>query len=144
MEEKTNTITQMENHTKDFDIIINRYYENNSNCNMLKKLIKEDSDTIKAYLLDKGESQEERTYTTDNGVVASITESTKSDMDADKAIEFLEPLGIPGLIETKKVINEEALEDALYHNMINPEDLAPYIHNTVSYRLNVKAGKNKK
>jgi hypothetical protein len=144
MEETKNTTIQNEGSVENFDTIINRYYENNSNCNMLKKVIKEDSDKIKAYLLDKGDNKEDRTYVTDSGIVASITEATKSEMDSDKAVEFLEPLNIPGLIEIKKVINEEVLEDALYHNMINPEDLAPYIHNTISYRLNVKQGKNKK
>lgn len=144
MEKTKNTTTQVETTMENVDTIINRYYENNSNCNMLKKIVKEDSDKIKTYLLDKGDSKEDRTHITDSGIVASISEATKSEMDTEKAIEFLEPLNIPGLIEIKKVINEEVLEDALYHNMINPEDLAPYIHNTISYRLNVKQGKNKR
>lgn len=144
MEKTKNTTTQVETTMENVDTIINRYYENNSNCNMLKKIVKEDSDKIKTYLLDKGDSKEDRTHITDSGIVASISETTKSEMDTEKAIEFLEPLNIPGLIEIKKVINEEVLEDALYHNMINPEDLAPYIHNTISYRLNVKQGKNKR
>ena len=38
----------------------------------------------------------------------------------------------------------KALEDAVYHNQIKPEEIKPYIVNTTTYSLNVKTLKKAK
>ena len=121
-----------------YNDLVNMYYENNTNCNKLKKLVDTESKQIKEYLLNTAEN---RTITTDLGIVANISESVKETLDEDKLIEFLEPLEIPGLIEIKKTINLNVLEDAIYHNNIDPKDLAPFRHKSISYRLNCKMKK---
>lgn len=127
--------------TNDFDVVVKRYYENNTNLKTLKKAVENDGDSIKAYLLSKnGEDSEKISYTVDD-INANITKVVKNTMEEEPLIKFLETLNIPGVLKTKVVINEEALEDAIYHNMIDPEALKSFMHETVSYRLLVNRKK---
>lgn len=127
--------------TNDFDVVVRRYYENNTNLKTLKKAVENDGDSIKAYLLsNNGEDSEKISYTVDD-INANITKVVKNTMEEEPLIKFLETLNIPGVLKTKVVIDEEALEDAIYHNMIDPEALKPFMHETVSYRLLVNRKK---
>ena len=122
-----------------YNDLINEFYSDNTECNALKKKVKTQSDTIKAYLMNDCDS---KTFTTDKNIVASITEAKSESFEEDKLIEYLEQnYNIPGVIITKKEIDYNALEDAIYHNNINAADLAQFKHTSISYRLNCKLKK---
>ena len=144
-----NTITKPEEETitnsvnsgemeKSITEVIDRYAENNKNKKILDKVVKEDSDIIKSYILN----HKKDTINTDLNT-AKVTSIVKSSYNEEDLIKYLKTLDIPGVIVTKEAIDMKALEDALYHNQIKPENIKPYIVNTTTYRLDVKAVKHK-
>ena len=144
-----NTITKPEEETitnsvnsgemeKSIAEVIDRYAENNKNKKILDKVVKEDSDIIKSYILN----HKKDTINTDLNT-AKVTSIVKSSYNEEDLIKYLKTLDIPGVIVTKEAIDMKALEDALYHNQIKPENIKPYIVNTTTYRLDVKAVKHK-
>ncbi len=120
--------------------IVNRYFENNENMKMLKKVCDKDKETIKTHILNN--KCEDNTFITDIAK-AVVVEVKKQSFKEKELIEFLTPYDIPGLIEYKPVINNDVLQDSLYHGYIKPEDIAPYIVEDTTYRLDVKKNKNK-
>ena len=129
------------NNTEDFDVVVKRYYENNANLKSLKKVVEKDSDTIKTFLLNNGSEDSEKIAYSVDGINANITKITKNTMDEEPLIEYLKKLNIPGVLKTKIIIDEEALEDAIYHNMIDATQLKPFMHESISYRLTVNRKK---
>lgn len=122
-----------------YNDLINEYFNDNTECNALKKKVKSANDTIKTFLMNECEN---KTFVTDKNIVASISEAKSESFDEDKLIEFLEQnYDIPGVIVTKKIVDYNALEDAIYHNNIKAADLAPFKHSSISYRLNCKIKK---
>lgn len=122
-----------------YNDLINEYFNDNTECNALKKKVKSANDTIKTFLMNECEN---KTFVTDKNIVASISEAKSESFDEDKLIEFLEQnYDIPGVVVTKKIIDYNALEDAIYHNNIKASDLAPFKHSSISYRLNCKLKK---
>lgn len=129
------------NNTEDFDVVVKRYYENNANLKSLKKVVEKDSDTIKTFLLSNDNEDSEKIAYSVDGINANITKITKNTMDEEPLIEYLKKLNIPGVLKTKIIIDEEALEDAIYHNMIDATQLKPFMHESISYRLTVNRKK---
>lgn len=127
--------------TNEFDVVVKRYYENNTNLKSLKKAVESDSDTIKSFLLDHNDEDSDKISYVVDDVNANITKVVKNTMDEEPLIEFLKTLNIPGVLKTKVVIDEEALEDAIYHNMIDTIQLKPFMHESISYRLTVNRKK---
>lgn len=123
--------------------VVNQFYENNENLKSLKNVCDKEKDTIKAYILSN-----ENNDVSDNSIItdvarATVVEVKKQSFKEAELIEFLKPLDIPGLIEYKPVINNEVLQDSLYHGDINPKDIEPYLVEDITYRLDVKKNKNK-
>lgn len=123
--------------------VVNQFYENNENLKSLKKVCDKEKDTIKAYILSN-----ENNDVSDNSIItdvarATVVEVKKQSFKEAELIEFLKPLDIPGLIEYKPVINNEVLQDSLYHGDINQKDIEPYLVEDITYRLDVKKNKNK-
>lgn len=123
--------------------VVNQFYENNENLKSLKKVCDKEKDTIKAYILSN-----ENNDVSDNSIItdvarATVVEVKKQSFKEAELIEFLKPLDIPGLIEYKPVINNEVLQDSLYHGDISPKDIEPYLVEDITYRLDVKKNKNK-
>lgn len=123
--------------------VVNQFYENNENLKSLKKVCDKEKDTIKAYILSN-----ENNDISDNSIItdvarATVVEVKKQSFKEAELIEFLKPLDIPGLIEYKPVINNEVLQDSLYHGDISPKDIEPYLVEDITYRLDVKKNKNK-
>lgn len=133
--------TVIVNNTEDFDVVVKRYYENNANLKSLKKVVEKDSDTIKTFLLNNDNEDSEKIAYSVDGINANITKITKNTMDEEPLIEYLKKLNIPGILKTKIIIDEEALEDAIYHNMIDATQLKPFMHESISYRLTVNRKK---
>lgn len=129
------------NNTEDFDVVVKRYYENNANLKSLKKVVEKDSDTIKTFLLNSDNEDSEKIAYSVDGINANITKIIKNTMDEGPLIEYLKKLNIPGVLKTKIIIDEEALEDAIYHNMIDATQLKPFMHESISYRLTVNRKK---
>ena len=129
------------NNTEDFDVVVKRYYENNANLKSLKKVVEKDGDTIKTFLLNSNNDDSEKIAYSVDGINANITKVIKNTMDEEPLIEYLKKLNIPGVLKTKVVIDEEALEDAIYHNMIDAAQLKPFMHESISYRLTVNRKK---
>lgn len=137
--EKVEVTTTTNEDTINIEEIIDRYAENNKNKKVLENVVKEDSNTIKSYILNHdNKAVDTEQYTAD---VSSVVKSTYKE---EELIDYLKTLNIPGVIVTKEVIDMKALEDAVYHNQINATDIAPFIVNTTTYRLNVKALKKGK
>jgi len=120
--------------------IVDRFYENNENLKTLKKVCESDKATIKAYILDS----EGQFAIQTNIAMATVTPVTKTTYKEKEFVEFLSKFEIPGLIEYKPVINMDVLEDSIHHNYIDPNDIAPYIIEDTTYRLDIKKVKNKK
>lgn len=133
--------TVIVNNTEDFDVVVKRYYENNANLKSLKKVVEKDSDTIKSFLLNNDNEDSEKIAYSVDGINANITKIIKNTMDEEPLIEYLKKLNIPGVLKTKIIIDEEALEDAIYHNMIDATHLKPFMHESISYRLTVNRKK---
>jgi hypothetical protein len=137
--EKVEVTTTTNEDTINIEEVIDRYAENNKNKKVLESVVKKDSDTIKSYILNHdNKAVDTEQYTAD---VSSVVKSTYKE---EELIDYLKTLNIPGVIVTKEVIDMKALEDAVYHNQIKPEEIKPYIVNTTTYRLNVKALKKAK
>ena len=133
--------TVIVNNTEDFDVVVKRYFENNANLKSLQKAVEKDSDTIKTFLLNNNSDDSEKIAYSVDGINANITKVIKNTMDEEPLIEYLKKLNIPGVLKTKVVIDEEALEDAIYHNMVDATQLKPFMHESISYRLTVNKKK---
>ena len=136
-DEVLNTTNEIETN---FEKLVNEFYENNTNCNKLKKLVSKQSNEIKTFLINKATDKK---FNTEIGVEASISEVKTDTLDTDALIKYLEDnqINVPGLIEIKKDINTDILEEAIYKGNIKLEDLVPFKHTTISYRLNCKMTK---
>ncbi len=125
---------------EDIKVIVDRFYVNNENLKKLKKSCEEDKQSIKTFILNT----EEQIPIETNIAKASITQVTKTSYKEKEFIEFLATFEIPGLIEYKPVINMDVLEDSIHHDYIKPKEIAPYIVNDTTYRLDIKKISNKK
>ena len=135
MSETTNTVNITE--------VVNRFYENNENLKTLKKVCEEEKSTIKSYILNNENNDIENNTVFTDIAKASVVEVKKQSFKEAELIEFLTPYNIPGLIEYKPVINNEVLQDSLYHGDINPKDIEKFIVEDITYRLDVKKNKRK-
>ena len=65
-------------------------------------------------------------YEAEDGSKLSMTTRPNIKWDDDKLLAYCESLNIDGLIKTKKYVDMDALESALYHGTIKAESLKPY------------------
>lgn len=108
------------------DTLIPMYASNKLELDSYKKLCDRDNEKIKKLMADL----DENTY------VAGIYKATRSvqnreTLNEEKLLEVCKKHNITGVIETKEVVNMEALEDYLYKNTPS-EDLATDLNNCKS------------
>lgn len=122
---------------------IDRYAENKSSMDAIKKLCDKDNATIKEIM-----TEEKMNICSTEDNTAKIIEVDKSYTDEAKLLSVIHAFNIPnslGIIKTKEYIDEDALESAIYNNEIPDEVMQEIIKCKVEkyeYRLQVK--KNKK
>ena len=113
------------------DEIAEKYYTYNEN---LKKVtVNKDNynKLLKQVMTENGITK----YVTNTGIKVSISTTNKPTFDEDALLPFLKELNIPDVVKTKEYIDMVALEDAIYHNQIDPKDLAPYKQDKFITRL---------
>ena len=102
--------------------VINTYYE----ANQIFSEAKQNRDLYNSAVKELLNNNNLKSYLTDDGCKASLSVTEKVTFDEEKMIEYLKPFNIPGLIKTKEYVDMDVLEDALYHNNIDAEKLAPF------------------
>ena len=111
---------------------INEYYSKNEEYKVADANKKTFNKVVKQLLQDNGINK----YTTDSGIKVSLTKTVTPSFCEEQLIPFLKELNIPNVIKTREYVDMEVLEDAIYHNLIDPKLLAPFKEDTVVYRLN--------
>lgn len=122
--------------------VINRYGDNKTEMDRYKKLCDADNSLIKTEMIgDKMDSIDTDKY------IAKITTVDKSFMDEPKLLNVIHSFNIPnslGIIKTKKYIDEDALESAIYNGEISQEvmdKIAECKVEKTEYRLTVRKKK---
>ena len=114
-------------------LLIPQYYQNNTQAAQLKKIVEAGSKRIKELF--------EKTGYRDlmvGDLMAAVTITKKEVFNEDRLLEYIKKQKIKGLVKKREYVDMEALEDAIYHGLINPVDLAPFQEVTETPRLTVK------
>ena len=133
----TEKIVLTEELRTELETVINTYYAKSE----AYKTADADKKTYNARLKDLLQQNGITTYTTDEGIKASLSSSNKPTFNEEEMIPYLKSLDIPDLIKTKEYIDMDILEDAIYHNQIDPKSLAPFKSDNITYRLNCSKAK---
>jgi hypothetical protein len=78
--------------------------------------------TLKFMLNDYGISK----YESDDGSKLSMSSRPNVKWDEDKLLAYCETLNVDGLVKTKKYVDMDALESAIYNGRVQAESLKPY------------------
>ena len=123
--------------------------QNNAELGELNKLVKEDKNTLKEYMLAQDIESAES-----GGWAVTCSESKKTSMDEPKLLEIIQELikdakeadkeAFSNLIIMKPTINEKLLEDLIYEERIKKEVIEPAVIESVNYTLRFKKAKKKK
>ena len=123
--------------------------QNNAELGELNKILKEDKNTLKEYMLAQDIESADA-----GGWTVTCSESKKTSMDEPKLLEIIQELiknakGLDkeifqNLIVMKPSINEQLLEDLIYEERIKKEVIEPAVIESVSYTLRFKKAKKKK
>lgn len=108
-----------------------RYYMINSEYARLKKERDKLNAEIKGYMGGV-------TNTVVGDIEVKIVPQDKSKMNAEKTIALLKEKGLTKCIQTKEIVNEGELEQALYTGEISQEDLSTCIELNIINTLKVK------
>lgn len=65
-------------------------------------------------------------YMSDDGVKISVSTRPNISWKEDDLLDYCKTLDIDGLVKTKEYVDMQALEDAIYRNEINPENLKKF------------------
>ena len=123
--------------------------QNNAELGELNKIVKEDKNTLKEYMLAQDIESADA-----GGWTVTLSESKKTSMDEPKLLEIIQKLikeakgvekeTLQNLIVMKPSINEQLLEDLIYDERIKKEVIEPAVIETVNYTLRFKKSKRKK
>lgn len=116
---------------------IKSYYTYNTEFNEIKKEKEIYNSQIKEILKRNNITK----FSTEDGVNASLSVSTKPIFNEVALVEHLKPLGIPDLIKTKEYVDMDVLEDCIYHGQIDASTLAPFKEDKVTETLRVTQSK---
>lgn len=96
---------------------VDRYGELKAQESKLKKEVDSTNKKIKDYMMKGPETLEGNSY------VATCKKYVNEDFDKEALIKVLKEHGMAdGIVETKEVVNDEALENAVYNNKF-PKDV---------------------
>ena len=123
--------------------------QNNAELGELNKIVKEDKNTLKEYMLAQDIESADA-----GGWTVTCSESKKTSMDEPKLLEIIQELiknakgidkeAFQNLIVMKPSINEQLLEDLIYEERIKKELIEPAVIESMSYTLRFKKAKKKK
>ena len=123
--------------------------QNNAELGELNKIVKEDKNTLKEYMLAQDIESADA-----GGWTVTLSESKKTSMDEPKLLEIIKELikdakeddkeAFSNLIIMKPTINEQLLEDLIYDERIKKELIEPAVIESVNYTLRFKKAKKKK
>ena len=123
--------------------------QNNAELGELNKIVKEDKNTLKEYMLAQDIESADA-----GGWTVTLSESKKTSMDEPKLLEIIQELtkdakeddkeAFCNLIIMKPTINEQLLEDLIYDERIKKELIEPAVIESVNYTLRFKKAKKKK
>jgi len=114
--------------------VVEKYFNENERKKEAEKYLKE----TKPVILDKIEKGEELNPKFE----VKRTERETTSLNDNKLMEILESKGLgEGIIKTRKYVDMEALEDALYNEEIDPKLLEPAQEVRKSIALTVKKKK---
>ena len=123
--------------------------QNNAELGELNKIVKEDKNTLKEYMIAQDIESADA-----GGWTVTCSESKKTSMDEPKLLEIIQKLikeakgvekeTLQNLIIMKPSINEQLLEDLIYDERIKKEVIEPAVIETVNYTLRFKKSKRKK
>lgn len=128
---------ETKNEVVDLEPVISRFYSNNTQLKTLKTLTEADSALIKEAM----QKQNIFNIVTADGVVADITITQSESFNEEQLLEFAKTLKIKGLVKKREYVDMTALEDAVYHGLVNAVDLQPFQVTRESTRLTVKKRK---
>ena len=123
--------------------------QNNAELGELNKIVKEDKNTLKEYMLAQDIESADA-----GGWTVTLSESKKTSMDEPKLLEIIQELikdakeadkeAFSNLIIMKPTINEQLLEDFIYDERIKKELIELAVIESVNYTLRFKKAKKKK
>ena len=123
--------------------------QNNAELRELNKIVKEDKNTLKEYMLAQDIESADA-----GGWTVTLSESKKTSMDEPKLLEIIQEFikdakgadkeAFSNLIIMKPTINEQLLEDLIYDERIKKELIEPAVIESVNYTLRFKKSKRKK
>ncbi len=123
--------------------------QNNAELGELNKIVKEDKNGLKEYMLAQDIESAEA-----GGWAVTCSESKKTSMDEPKLLEIIQELiknakgldkeAFSNLIIMKPTINEQLLEDLIYDERIKKELIEPAVIESVNCTLRFKIAKKKK
>ena len=123
--------------------------QNNAELGELNKIVKEDKNTLKEYMLAQDIESADA-----GGWTVTLSESKKTSMDEPKLLEIIQEFikdakgldkeAFSNLIIMKPTINEQLLEDLIYDERIKKELIEPAVIESVNYTLRFKKAKKKK
>lgn len=107
----------MENKMQRLDDLIEQYAINKSELASYEKLCKEENAQIKDIMVEASLSD----YTAKNWKISYVVQKRET-MNEARLLEIAHLYGIPEIVKTKEYIDFDALENAIYNNLI-PQDV---------------------
>lgn len=122
----------------DLKTLIDKYGDENAECNRLKKIVKEDNEEIKKIMLESGdENSEGNNYKVTCKTI--VTEDFNEDKLLVKLKELWSDMGsmTNPYIKMIEVPNMEEIEKAIYSGELDPKELASCKESKSQVRLTV-------
>lgn len=98
--------------------LIPKYINNKNEFDSYKQVVEKDKNEIKKLLGEIGKSE----WTVGTNKVV-VQERTSQVMDEEKLVEYLKSIHAESCIKVVESINEDALENAIYHGIITKEQV---------------------
>ena len=133
MTTKMETIVLSDDIKEQLNSLCDEYYDCNQAYKVAETNKKMYTDAIKQLFNDNNIS----TYTSDNGVKASVSTTNKPSYCEEQLIAYLKELGVPDVVKTKEYVDMEALESAIYHNQVDAKALAPFKEDHIIQTLRI-------
>lgn len=121
------------------DILLEEYVALREQSNTIKKRMSEISTEIKNYAEEFGVKNDSGSFYCENDKYVFGKQAKKSvNFDEDKAIDYFTRKKFNDCLDTKVVINEDAVEERISTGDISYEDLESITTTKVSYAVDVK------
>lgn len=115
--------------------LVPSYFVNNQTLNSLKKVTDEENKSIKSIMMNLNLDS----YTVD-GKTANISKVVKTSLDEEALLAWLKENELEAnILKTREYVDMEALENAIYHGVINPVDLAKFQVDSTQIKLTLNA-----